>query len=160
MKPNVLQNRRKAFCVRHTLRVTLAQCARSAAKTTSLLLTREMYVHNNYQLRCEISARVISRAAPIKANCGTLSPACAANSQPPRRLNLRNARHRHTSGRVMHCVLCVCVLDSLSQRAVTRRINKINTRSADSPTPRMNGCTNKPYTHVKCIIFPSEWRTL
>jgi hypothetical protein len=70
-------------------------------------LTREMYVHNNCQLRCEISARVISRAAPIKANCGALSPACAANSQPPRRLYLRNARHRHTSGRVMHCV-CVC----------------------------------------------------
>jgi hypothetical protein len=57
------------------------------------------------------------------------------------------------------CIVC-CVLDSLSQRAVTRKINKINTRSADSPAPRLNGCTNKPYAHVKCIIFPCVWRTL
>lgn len=122
--------------VRYTLRVTLAQCARSAAKTTSLYRVSHAKCMYTTNISCVAKLWHASLAErrplrPIAVHCHLP----AANSQPPRRLYLRNARHRHTSGRVMHCVLCVCVLDSLSQRAMTRRINKINTRSADSPAP-------------------------
>jgi len=109
MKPNVLQNQRKAFRPLHTPRHVGPMRALSSQNDFFIQsLTREMYVHNKYQLRCEIVARVISRAAPIEANCSALSPACCEFSAPASSIFTKCTSQTHLWPSDALCVVCVC----------------------------------------------------